>query len=195
MLGEKNSYDFEGLNLAGIFAILKQKKLDRTNKKKIKKYASKIKHRGPIHTFKLKKFPLELIFHQKKALKNNYTLNFCFSEDNKDFIVIDGQIYNLNELNSKYYNSKHNVKSSNLNLECLIEGYKEFGPRIFTQILGSYSGVLYINNELICFKDPIGAKPLYYCENDEYFIVSSELKALTYLNEDIIPIPRLSLYS
>ena len=27
MLGEKNSYDFEGLNLAGIFAILKQKKL------------------------------------------------------------------------------------------------------------------------------------------------------------------------
>lgn len=156
--------------MVGIFAILKQKKLDRINRKKIKKYTSKIKHREPIHTFKFKKFPLELIFHQKRSLKNNHPLDFSFSEDNNDLIVIDGQIYNLNELNSKYNNSKDNVKSSNLNLECLIEGFREIGPRIFTQILGTYSGVLYINNELICFNDPIGAKPLYYCENDDYFL-------------------------
>jgi asparagine synthase (glutamine-hydrolysing) len=175
--------------LAGIFAILTQKKLGRIDRKNIKKQASKIKHRGPIHTFQFNKFPLNLIFHQKKAIKNNYTLNFSFSEDNNDLIVIDGQIYNLDELNSRYSNSKENENSSNLNLECLIEGYREFGPRIFTQILGSYSGILYINNELICFKDPIGAKPLYCCESDDYFIVSSELKALTYLNEDIKPIP------
>ena len=175
--------------MAGIFAILTQKKLGRIDRKKIKKQASKIKHRGIIHTFKFNKFPLELIFHQKKTLKNNYTLNFAFSKSNNDLIVIDGQIYNLDELNSRYNNSKEEENSSNLNLECLIEGYKEFGPRIFTQILGSYSGVLYINNELICFKDPIGAKPLYYYENEDYFIVSSELKVLTYLNEDIMPIP------
>ncbi|MFW9881747.1 MAG: asparagine synthase-related protein [Candidatus Thorarchaeota archaeon] len=175
--------------MAGIFAILTQKKLGRFDRKKIKKQASKIKHRGLLHTFNFNKFPLDLIFHQKKAFKNNYPLNFSLSEDNNDLIVIDGQIYNLDELNSQYNNSKDNVKSSNLNLECLIEGYREFGPRIFTQTLGSYSGVLYINNELICFKDPIGAKPLYYCENEDYFVVSSELKALTYLNKDIIPIP------
>jgi len=92
-------------------------------------------------------------------------------------------------LNSIYKNSKDNIKASNLNLECLIEGYRQFGSRIFTQILGSYSGILYVNNELICFKDPIGTKPLYYYENDDYFIVSSELKALTHLSVNIIPVP------
>lgn len=175
--------------MAGIFAVLKQKKLGKIISKKMKKYASKIKHRGSIHTFKFKKYPLEIIFHQNRVLKNNSRLNFSFSEDNNDLIVLDGQIYNLNELNSMYKNSRDNIKSSNLNLECLIEGYREYGSRIFTQILGSYCGILYIDNELICFKDPIGAKPLYYCESDDNFVVSSELKALTYLNADIIPVP------
>jgi len=78
--------------LAGLIAILSYKKLGRIDRKKINKYASKIKHRGSIHTFKFNKFPLELIFYQKKTLKNNHTLNFSLSEDNNDLIVIDGQI-------------------------------------------------------------------------------------------------------
>jgi asparagine synthase (glutamine-hydrolysing) len=172
--------------LAGIFAVLIEEKMKKVNRKRLKTYAFKLKHRGSIQTFMYEKFPLYLFFHQDKPLNNNQTLNFAFSEDNKDLIVIDGFIYNLNEISNKFNNFNNNIKNSNLNLAILLEGYREFGPRIFTHALGSYSGILYINKELIAFKDPIGAKPLYYCKTNEFFTVSSELKALVPLNEDII---------
>ncbi|MFW9820786.1 MAG: asparagine synthase-related protein [Candidatus Thorarchaeota archaeon] len=174
--------------MAGIFAILKKNKLKSIKKKLIKKCALKLKHRGTVHTFKYEKFPLSLFYHQNKPFSNNRILNFSFSENNTDFIVIDGQIYNLKDLNIKYNKVKDVSKDSNLNLISLLNGFREFGPKIFTQTLGSYSGVLYLNHELYAFKDPIGAKPLYYCITDNFFAVSSELKALTLLNKTILPL-------
>ncbi len=172
--------------MAGIFVVLIKEKMKKINRKRLKKYASKLKHRGSIQTFVYEKFPLYLFFYQDKPLNNSQTLNFAFSEDNKDLIVIDGFIYNLNEFSNKFIKFNNNIKNSNLNLVSLLDGYRQIGIRIFTQVLGSYSGILYINNELIAFKDPIGAKPLYYCKTNDFFAVSSELKALAPLNEDII---------
>jgi asparagine synthase (glutamine-hydrolysing) len=174
--------------LAGIFAVLKKNKLKNISKKNIKKCASKLKHRGAIYTFKYKKFPLYLFYHQNKHFNNNKILNFSFSEDNNDLIVIDGQIFNLKELFNKFSNSDDIIKQSNLDLTVLLKGYGEFGSKVFRQVLGSYSGVLYCNDELIAFKDPIGAKPLYYCNSNDYFAVSSELKALNSLHNTIFPL-------
>jgi asparagine synthase (glutamine-hydrolysing) len=174
--------------LAGIFAILEKRKIKSINKKKIKKCALKLKHRGTRHTFKYDNYPLSLIYHQNKLFRKHSILNFSFNEDNDDLIVIDGQIYNLSELNTKYNKENDNNKHLNLGLIVLLKGFREFGPRILTQTLGSYSGILYLKNQLYAFKDPIGAKPLYYCDTDDFFAVSSELKSLTILNETILPL-------
>ncbi len=174
--------------MAGILAVLKKRKSNSIKKKIIKKCALTLKHRGANHTFKYEKFPLSLIYHQNKDFSNNSILNFSFDEDNNDLIVIDGQIYNLSELNTKNNKENDDNKHLNLSLIVLLTGFKEFGPRILTHILGSYSGVLYLKNELYAFKDPIGAKPLYFCDNDDFFAVSSELKSLTLLDETILPL-------
>ena len=53
---------------------------------------------------------------------------------------------------------------------------------------GFFSGIIYNGKELIGFKDPIGSKPLYYCDTEDYFALSSELKVLSDLKTDIKPI-------
>lgn len=82
-------------------------------------------------------------------------------------------------------NSK--VKKGDILLK-LVEGYKSNHSSIFNDIYGSYSGIIYDGKELIGFKDPIGAKPLYYSKTGDYFIISSELKALAPLETHIEPV-------
>ena len=67
----------------------------------------------------------------------------------------------------------------------VIAGYKKINSEIFIRANGAFSGILFDGNELIGFKDPIGTKPLYYCNTNEYFALSSELKALAPLKEVI----------
>ena len=176
--------------MAGIFAIFRKKKLINISDDQIEACAMKLKHRGPIHTFKFDKFPIKIIFHQsQKITSSNKKLNFTVNEDDNMIIAIDGSIYNLDYINYKFLNSNYFQKYSHANLEGVIAGYKKMNSEIFNKAIGAYSGILFDGNELIGFKDPIGAKPLYYCNTNEYFTLSSELKALAPLKEVIKPIP------
>ncbi len=185
------------LKMAGIFAIYKKNKLNKDLLDKIRKGSSTLKHRGANHRFKHENFPIEIIFYQRKEIETNKPLNFSFDGNKNDLIIIDGQIYNLMEINAKYLNVYEDIdKDKSNNLEGVIAGYHKCGIEILNQLVGSFSGVIFNGDELIGFKDPIGGKPLYYCENSDYFICSSELKALTSLGNKISPIkPGRARYS
>jgi len=176
------------INLAGIFAVYKKKKLNKQKNKLLEDGALKLKHRGLKHTFRYEKFPILILFHQKTLKKNSYPLNFSFNQDNSKFIAIDGQVYNLNELNQLYLNLDYRESYNNTNLECLIEGYEKNESEIFKRAIGSFSGILFNDDELIGFRDPIGAKPLFYCNTEEFFAFSSELKGLSHFKDNIEPI-------
>ncbi|TFG02419.1 MAG: hypothetical protein EU540_01560, partial [Promethearchaeota archaeon] len=174
--------------MAGIFALYMIKEIEKSKSKLLEKCASKIKHRGQKYTYKYEKFPFKVIFHQKSLLKKNKMLNFSFSKDNSKFIAIDGQIYNSEELNEKYLNSDYRAKYNNLNLEGLLAGFERLDIKILNHAIGSFSGIITNDSELIGFKDPVGAKPLYYCKSDEFFALASELKALVPLKREIKPV-------
>ncbi|MFX0132452.1 MAG: asparagine synthase-related protein [Candidatus Hodarchaeota archaeon] len=174
--------------MAGIFALYLKKEIDKSKSKLLEKYALKIKHRGQKYTYKYEKFPFKVIFHQKSLHKKNKILNFSFSEDNSKFIAIDGQIYNSEELNKNYLNSDYRAKYNTLNLEGLLAGFERLDIKILNYAIGSFSGIIINDSELIGFKDPVGAKPLYYCETDDFFALSSELKALAPLKREIKPV-------
>ena len=92
-------------------------------------------------------------------------------------IAIDGIIYNLDDIHHNFINSNYYQKHGIPNLEGIIAEYKKIKSEIFSKAIGTFSGILFDGNELIGFKDPIGPIPLYYCNTDEYFTLSSELKA------------------
>lgn len=173
--------------MAGILAIYKKKKLDEDLLKVIRKNALMMKHRGRNYHFKYKKFPIEVIFFQRKKILRNKPLNFTADGKNDYLIIIDGSIYNLNKINLKYVGVNKEKDKTN-NLEGIVAGFKKYGIDVFNELIGSFSGIIFNGDELIGFKDPIGGKPLYYCENNDFFICSSELKALAFLNYKISPI-------
>ena len=162
------------IKIAGIYVILQKKKLDGELEKKIKKCADKLKHRGQQYIYFLD---------EEKSI-----LNSPLEEKNNKFIAIDGQIYNINQINTNYLSLKFHKNDLKSDFEGIFHGYNQIGAKIFSELIGSFSGVLFNGTGLIGFKDPVGAKPLYYINNDKFFALSSEMKALAPLKDPIYPV-------
>lgn len=99
------------------------------------------------------------------------------SEDNNfTIIMIDGEIYNCEEmikdLTNKGYKFKNYTES-----EVIAYGYSEYDDLIFDKLNGAFSIAIYNNkrDELILARDKFGNKPLFYYYGDDEFIFSSDL--------------------
>ena len=103
------------LKMAGIFAIYKKNKINKDLLYRIRKGSSTLKHRGANHRFKYENFPIEIIFYQRKEIETNKPLNFSFDGNKNDLIIIDGQIYNLKEINAKYLNVYEDIDKDKSN--------------------------------------------------------------------------------
>lgn len=97
-------------------------------------------------------------------------------DNNLLIILIDGEIYNSNEiiedLTNKGYKCKKYTES-----EVIAQGYVEYGDLIFNKLNGAFSIAIYNKkkNELILARDKFGSKPLFYYYSDNEFIFSSDL--------------------
>ena len=104
------------------------------------------------------------------------------SKSGKNLIIYNGEIYNFKNL-KKYLN---NVKfESNSDTEVLLYLYEKMGTKIFEKIEGMFSFLIYNfeTKKIIVARDQFGIKPLYFFENSECLIFSSEIKPiLRYLN-------------
>lgn len=121
--------------------------------------------------------------------------------------MCNGEIYNHKELEQKY---KLKMKSHS-DCECLIPLYKKFILstnsmetqlfKLFNEIDGVFSMLIYDNNtnKIIVSRDRIGVKPMFYLNNNDFFIISSEAKTIDYIkknmfnetniNDDIVQLP------
>jgi asparagine synthase (glutamine-hydrolysing) len=101
------------------------------------------------------------------------------SSDGSIVIVFNGEIYNYieiyNELILKGY--KFNTKSDT---EVIINSYKEWGNECVNKFNGMWAFAIYDYSKELFFasRDRLGVKPLYYSLNQNYFIFSSETKAI-----------------
>lgn len=94
-------------------------------------------------------------------------------------IAFDGTIYNHNELRTE-------LSESNINFETLsdeelfIKAYSAWGENVFNKINGIFSVIIYNTscNEIICARDRLGVKPLYYEWDKGNFQICSQLKPL-----------------
>lgn len=106
-------------------------------------------------------------------------------------LAFDGEIYNAKELTDTLKAAGYRLTSPS-HAEILLYSYLHFGPEFVKELNGVFAIALYdfSKETLYLYRDRIGAKPLFYCQNDNLrhtpFAFASEPKAL-FAHPDISP--------
>lgn len=106
----------------------------------------------------------------------------AFNKAKSIFCAIDGEINNCDSL-AKDLNINSSISAS----ELLIKAYEAWGKSFLKKITGNFALVIVdqTKQQVILGRDRIGIKPLYWFDNNKYFIFASELKSL--LATGIVP--------
>jgi len=112
--------------------------------------------------------------------------NQPFEYLNRYVIVYNGEIYNYIEIKKDLVKNNYKFSTSS-DTEVLIAAYDYYKENIFDYLDGMFAFCIYdkVENKLICARDHVGIKPLYYYFNQDKneFYFSSELKGLFEFNE------------
>ncbi len=97
----------------------------------------------------------------------------------ENYIVFNGEIYNYVELAQE---SKISLQSNHSDTFVLLNLLNKYKEKILNNLNGMWGFVYYdtFNKELLISRDRFGKKPLYYYEDENVFIVSSEIKPILY---------------
>ena len=160
--------------LAGIISLNKSRK----NKKRTNTLLDKISHRGEKRKF--------------FNVRGNYigiNTNYDFkARIGKNIILLDGKIYNLDDLLLRY--NKKSKSPSISDTEKISILFNSSGEKIFEEFKGSYALVFAdTKGDVHLVRDVIGRKPLYYYKDDETLMFASEIKALIGFTGDIQEFP------
>ena len=94
-------------------------------------------------------------------------------------VMLDGQIYNSQELKSQLEAKGYRFKTQN-STEILLPLYEEEGISFIKNLRGEFAFVLYDDKKklLLLVRDRIGIRPLYYYADSKRLIFASEIKAI-----------------
>lgn len=162
--------------MCGIIAIFDKK--TKIIKNEVEKLRDLMVHRGPDDAGIFVKHSLALA-HRRLSILDLSPAGHQPMGLNGNYIVFNGEIYNYIEL----------AKENNISLEdnhsdtfVLLSILNKFGPDILNKLNGMWGFVYYDSKkeELLISRDRFGKKPLYYYEDGNVFIVSSEIKPILY---------------
>ena len=119
------------------------------------------------------------------------------SDDQKIQLVYNGEIYNYLYLKARLVEKGHNFKTTS-DTEVILKLYEQYGTKAFAMLDGMFAFSIYDKNvnKLFIARDFFGEKPLYYTQEDETFLWSSELKSIIHIKNEkpIISLEGLNLY-
>ncbi len=95
------------------------------------------------------------------------------------WIVYNGEIYNFPEIKKNLMQKGFTFRTKS-DTEVLLKGYEVYGIDILQHINGMFAFAIWDEqkNRLFVARDRLGKKPLYFYQDSNCFIFSSELKAL-----------------
>lgn len=166
--------------MCGIFAVISKKKKS-LNKEKCIKSISSIYNRGPDH-MKYQFFDNYTIFIANTILsitgeiKNNNQI----LHSKRYYISFNGEIYNYKEL-FKNYLSGYDFINKDSDTEVLLYLHEVLDHKKLPRSLnGMFAYLIYdlIDKKIKIVNDPQGEKNLYYYEDNNYFIVSSNIRSI-----------------
>ena len=114
----------------------------------------------------------------------------------QDYIIVfNGEVYNFKEIRKELESLGHTF-ASHSDTEVILYAYKEWGINSVEKFIGMFAFVIYDipKQKLFLLRDRAGVKPLYYYDDKENFIFSSEIKSFhkhpnfkKVINRDILP--------
>ena len=96
-----------------------------------------------------------------------------------NWIVYNGEVYNFREVRERL--EKAGLRFSSLSdTEVILKAYAYWGESCLHEFRGMFAFAIWDARKRCLFvaRDPMGIKPLYYCQSDRYFIFSSEVRTL-----------------
>jgi len=148
----------------------------------IHKMSRVTKHRGPdetkIKVLKSERHTYQLAANRLKITDQSNAASQPFFDDNFA-LIFNGEIYNYYELKNDLISDKVNFKTHS-DTEVLFHWLKQNGGKNLHKLEGMFAFV-FINlktDDVIIATDRFGIKPIYYYQDDRYFIVSSEIRPI-----------------
>lgn len=101
------------------------------------------------------------------------------NEDNRYWVILNGEIYNYIELR-KGLIAKGHIFKTKTDTEVLVHLYEDLQEGCVEKLNGMFAFAIWDSSkrELFVATDRIGIKPLFYFKNNSYFCFSSELKSI-----------------
>ena len=159
-----------------VFVFSKKKKL--INKKNFLDSSKLISHRGPddFSTFFGEDVAMSFYRLSIRDLSNKGRQPM-FSFSKKKIILFNGEIYNSQNLKNKI---NANKLSGNSDTEILINYFEKYNEKSLENLNGMFSFVIFDFEKKKCFlaRDRFGIKPLYYYNDNNFLVVSSEIKPI-----------------
>ena len=122
--------------------------------------------------------------------------NQPFYSDCQEFIIIfNGEVYNFQDIKKELLELNHTFVSHS-DTEVILYAYKEWGIDAVEKFIGMFAFVIYDlkKAKLFIVRDRAGVKPLYYTQQEDVFLFSSELKSFSLyptfqkeINREILP--------
>jgi asparagine synthase (glutamine-hydrolysing) len=94
--------------------------------------------------------------------------------------VFNGEIYNSKEIRSEF----DITTNSSSDMEVVLPLFKKFGSSLIHYLDGFYSGIIFNKStkQLFVLRDYIGKKPLFYGKSKDFEFITSELKAIDFID-------------
>ena len=99
-------------------------------------------------------------------------------------LVFNGEIYNYQEIKKELESKNYKFHTSS-DTEVLLNSFIEYGIDCIQQFIGMFAFAIFdkSKNETYIVRDRLGIKPLYYYQDNEKFIFSSEVKSILNLSD------------
>jgi len=103
-----------------------------------------------------------------------------------NWIVYNGEIYNFRDIRREL-EDKGQTFISNSDTEVLLHAYAYWGEACLSKFRGMFAFAIWDarQHRLFLARDPMGIKPLYFAQRDQYFLFASEVRTL--LGTGLIP--------
>lgn len=115
-----------------------------------------------------------------------------FNEDRTVAVVMNGEIYNFQELRARLMARGHKF-TTHTDTEVLVHLYEDHGPRLVDHLRGMFAFAIWDQNrrQLLLARDRVGKKPLFIARRGSKITFASEMMALLQ-DEEIgrVPDPR-----
>ncbi len=101
------------------------------------------------------------------------------NEDGKIWVVLNGEIYNFQEIRETLRKKGHSFKSKS-DTEVILHSYEEWGVECLNHFRGMFAFAIWDSNlqRLFMARDRLGKKPLVYLHQNGRLAFASEIKAL-----------------